>query len=87
MVTNRIEPFARYDYTHLDGNAIPGIRQDNVHEITIGANYYLYGQNAKFTIDGSWLPNGCPTDVDNLGVLRDDGHNQFVLRAQFQLSL
>jgi hypothetical protein len=87
MATSRIEPFARYDYTHLDGNANPGIGQDNVHEITIGANYYLYGQRAKVTIDGSWLPDGSPTDVDNLGVLRDDGHNEFTLRAQFQLEM
>jgi hypothetical protein len=87
MVTQRLEPFARYDYTHLDGNANPGIGQDSVHEITIGANYYLYGQHAKVTIDGSWLPNGSPTDVDNLGVLRDDGHNEFTLRAQFQLEM
>jgi hypothetical protein len=88
MLTSRLEPFARYDYTHLNGAAIPGgVNKDNIHEITVGANYYLYGQNAKFTIDGTWLPNGSPTDVDLLGVLKNDGHNEFLLRAQFQLKI
>jgi hypothetical protein len=77
----------RYDYTHLDGKALTGVAQDNIHEITIGANYYLYGQRAKLTLDASFLPNGCPTDVDSLGILQDDGHNEFFLRAQFQLAI
>jgi hypothetical protein len=87
LLTPEIEPFIRYDYTHLDGDAQPGIIQDNVDEITIGANYYLYGQHAKVTVDGSWLPNGSPTDVPYLDILQDNGHNEFVLRMQFQLSM
>jgi hypothetical protein len=87
MVTPQLEPFARWDYTHLDGQALVGVNKDNVHEITIGANYYFQGQHAKVTIDGSWLPNGSPTDVDMLGVLKNDGHNEFTIRAQFQLEI
>ena len=58
-----------------------------MQEITIGANYYLYHQNAKFTLDASWLPNGAPADADALGILKDSGHNEAVLRLQFQLAL
>jgi hypothetical protein len=86
MVGPRLEPFARYDYTHLDGKALPGIPNLNINEITIGANYYLYGQRAKFTLDASWLPNGSPADVNFLGVLQDD-RQEFLLRAQFQFEI
>jgi hypothetical protein len=87
LLTPTIEPFIRYDYTHLDGDAQPGIIQDNIDEITIGANYYLFGQQAKFTVDGSWLPNGSPADVSYLDILQDSSHNEWLFRAQFQLAL
>jgi Phosphate-selective porin O and P len=87
LVTPKIEPFARYDYTYLAGGSVSGLNKYDVQEITVGANYYLYGQIAKFTLDGSWLPEGAPTDSDALGVLQDSGHNEFVLRAQFQLAI
>jgi hypothetical protein len=87
LLTPCIEPFIRYDYTHLDGDAQPGTIQDNVDEITIGANYYLFGQQAKFTVDGSWLPNGSPADVSYLDILQNNSHNEWVFRAQFQLAL
>jgi hypothetical protein len=87
LVTPRLEPFIRYDYTHLDGRAEPGIIQDNLDEITIGANYYWFGQRAKFTVDGSWLPNGSPADEVQQDILQDNSHNEFLLQAQFQLSL
>lgn len=86
LLTDRLEPFVRYDYTHLAGNAEPGILQDNIDEITIGANYYLFGQQVKITVDGTWLPDGCPTDVNYLDILQDNSHNEFLLRAQFQLA-
>lgn len=87
LILPNVEAFGRYDYTHLDGNAQPGILQDNVNEITIGANYYFFGQQAKLTVDGSWLPNGSPTDVSYLDILQDNAHNEFLLRMQFQLAL
>ncbi len=87
MMTSQLEPFARYDYTHLDGKAEPGIVKDSLHEITIGANYYLYDQHMKVTIDGTWLPNGSPADVPILGILKDDGHNELLGRIQLQLWL
>jgi outer membrane murein-binding lipoprotein Lpp len=90
LVTDRLEPFVRYDYTYLAGKseaASLGVKDHAVQEITVGANYYLYRQNLKFTLDGSWLPDGAPTDTDALGVLKDSGNNEFLLRAQFQLAL
>ncbi|MDP9173266.1 MAG: OprO/OprP family phosphate-selective porin [Planctomycetota bacterium] len=87
LVTPKIEPFARYDYTYLDGKSVTGLATGEVQEITIGANYYLYKQNVKFTLDASWLPNGAPADADGLGILKDSGHNEFVIRAQAQLAL
>jgi hypothetical protein len=86
MIGPRLEPFARYDFTHLDGKALPGIPNLNLNEITIGANYYLFGQRAKLTLDATWLPNGCPTDVDFLGIL-EDNRQEFLLRAQFQFEI
>ena len=87
MLTSRIEPFVRYDYTHLDGSALTGVSQDNIHEITVGANYYFHGQRAKATVDVSYLPNGCPTDVDTLGILKDDGHAEIFVRMQVQIEI
>jgi hypothetical protein len=57
-----------------------------IHEIAIGANYYFYKHNVKFTIDGTWLPNGSPSSQTGLGVVAGDD-NQFILRAQMQLYL
>ena len=72
---------------HLDGQATPSVITDNLHELTVGANYYLHGQNLKFTVDATWLPNGCPTDLVYIGYLQTDGRNEFVLRAQLQLAI
>jgi hypothetical protein len=87
LVTPKIEPFARYDYTYLAGGSTSGLVKQSVQEWTLGVNYYFYGQNAKFTLDGLYLPDGAPSDSDALGILKDSGHNEFVLRAQFQLAL
>jgi hypothetical protein len=86
LVNEKLEPFIRYDYTHLDGRADPGIVQDNVNEISIGANYYFAGQQAKLTVDGTWLPNGSPTPGGILDVLQNNGHNEYLLQAQVQLA-
>jgi hypothetical protein len=90
LLTRRIEPFVRYDYTFLDPGSLPAaqaIIRHAAEEFTVGANYYIYKQNAKFTLDASWLPEGSPTDATALGILKDTGRNEFVLRAQFQLAL
>lgn len=87
MFNHQWEGFARYDYTGLSGNFGDSIygREHAVHEMTLGVNYYLYGQRAKFTLDGTYLPNGSPVDADGLGILKDDGHGEVVGRLQVQL--
>lgn len=91
MVTPRIEPFARYDYTRCDQNTLSNANEAlfgtrNVQEATIGVNYYLFGQNAKFTLDLSYLPEGYfGTDATGADVLQQMGENEWVARAQFQL--
>lgn len=87
LVTPKIEPFARYDYTYLPLGSTTSLITGEVQEITLGANYYLYNQNLKVTLDASWLPNGAPADADALGILKDSGHNEAVVRLQFQLAL
>ena len=60
MIGPRLEPFARYDFTHLDAKALPGIPNLNLNEITIGANYYLFRPTAP---SSRWTRHGCPTGV------------------------
>ncbi len=81
---DKIEPFVRYGYTSFDTLAV-GV-EDTVHEITVGANYYFYGHNAKFTMDLTYLPNGAPVGDGGADILASDD-NQVVLRGQFQLAL
>jgi hypothetical protein len=90
LIGQHFEPFVRYDWTHLDPSsttAVAGLNSHLVQELTAGANYYIYGQKLKLTIDGSWLPNGSPVDADALGVLRDSGRYEFVLRTQVQIAI
>jgi hypothetical protein len=87
MLNHQWEPFGRVDYTSLNGSLATAIYgpQHNVWEMTIGVNYYLYGERAKVTLDGSYLPNGIPTDASGLGYLSDNGHAELVARLQLQL--
>jgi hypothetical protein len=86
LITQQIEPFARFDYTYLANHKALLLATGEVQEITVGANYYFYRQNVKFTVDFSWLPQGAPSDQDALGILKDSGNNEFVLRTQLQLA-
>jgi len=88
----RWEAFGRYDFTHLDdglysSNLSANDLEHNIHEITVGLNYYLHGHHAKFTVDGSWLPSGSPADLPALGILRNNGQSEFIVRAQCQLQI
>jgi len=87
-LNDRWELFGRYDYTHLDEDMIAAGLENELHEFTIGANYYLKGHNAKVTVDLSWLPNGAPADVHSIDVLTTPGDkDEIVIRGQFQLLL
>jgi hypothetical protein len=82
-----LEFFGRYDYLKLDGNEFTTKTNTNVHEFTVGTNYYFYGQNLKLTLDGTYLPNGSPVDDNGSGVLVSNGHGEAVVRAQAQLAI
>lgn len=78
---DQVEPFIRYAYMQLDRDwSNP---DDSIHELTLGANYYIHGHNMKFTVDVVYLPNGTPgsNGLDYLPA----GNSEFVLRGQFQL--
>ena len=94
FVTDDIEVFGRYDY--IDYKTANGAAkdQDKYSGVTLGANWYLAGHNAKLTVD--WSLNlksfgtndnlaqyGWREDVD--GANGDPENNQWALRAQMQL--
>jgi hypothetical protein len=81
------EAFARYDYVHFDGREFAAGTNSTVHEITVGGSCYFHSQNAKFTVDLSYLPNGTPVADHGNDVLANPGHAEIVGRAQFQLLL
>ncbi|HEX4053817.1 MAG TPA: porin [Tepidisphaeraceae bacterium] len=81
------EVFGRYDYLKLDSKEFAANTNTNVHEFTLGVNYYFYGQNLKLTLDGTYLPNGSPIDDNGSGVLVNSGHGEAIARAQAQLGI
>ena len=90
LILDHFEPFGRYDLIHFDPNdlrQVKGLNTRILQEITVGANYYVYGQKLKLTADASYLPNGSPADADAQGVLKDSGHNELVVRGQVQLAI
>jgi hypothetical protein len=81
------ESFVRYDYVHLDGREFKTPTASTVNEFTAGVNYYFHGQNAKLTLDLSYLPDGTPTTDTGNDRIENPGHNDLLLRTQFQLLL
>ena len=81
------EPYGRYEYVHFNSHEFAKGTEANVHVITAGVNYYLYGQLFKISADLQYLPKGAPVSDDGIGVLADNGHPEFVGRVQFQLLL
>jgi hypothetical protein len=88
MLSPKWELVGRAALTVLDDELVSG--EDSFLELTAGANYYLYGNSAKFSVDLTYLPDGAPDTgsdtFDYIGVLAGE-EDQWVLRAQFQLSL
>jgi hypothetical protein len=85
LLNSQWEVFGRYDYLHLD-NVASG-NEDTFHEVTVGVNYYVHKHNLKITVDGTWLPNGSPSNQDAIGVLSNNGDNEFLIRGQLQFFL
>lgn len=83
------ELFGRYDVSLPDSGRD---NDDNFSALTFGANRYIHGHAAKFTVDVLWaldepsgtdlVPNG---GISNLGFPADDDDNALSVRAQFQL--
>ncbi|HYE18843.1 MAG TPA: porin [Tepidisphaeraceae bacterium] len=84
LIDAQFEIFGRYSYLKLDDASTD---ENQFHEITVGANYYLKGHSAKVTVDVGWLPSGSPAIYDGIGVLANDGDTQFYIRGQFQLAI
>lgn len=86
LINSKLEVFARYGYLRLDEDGVPDGTEQNVHEITGGANYYFVGHAVKFSLDVGWLPNGAPISDSGAGILAGNDPS-FYLRGQFQLLL
>ncbi len=82
------EAFLRYDFVKFENDVTfaNGASEDLFNEFTIGINRYIKSYYAKFTLDFTYLPNGCPSDQIGLGELAGDDA-QYLLRGQFQLVL
>jgi len=84
------ELFGRFDMIIADSSRA---NDDDFSTFTFGANHYIHGQAAKFTVDVSYylddtdgndLVSGIAPN-NSLGLLPSGEEDQFVLRAQFQL--
>ncbi len=78
-----LEPYVRYEYMDLAGT--PAGSQNNVTDITLGANYYIYGHNLKLTGQVMYLPNGIPISDSSSDVLSSNDKAEFILITQVQL--
>lgn len=88
LLTDRCEGFVRYSLTEFDNP--PADTDDAIHEICVGANYYLIPaapHRAKVTVDLTYLPNGAPPSLAPFGISGDTDDAELVLRGQFQLFL
>ncbi|HTW93509.1 MAG TPA: hypothetical protein VMD30_01865 [Tepidisphaeraceae bacterium] len=82
---NNLEPFVRYEYLYLQGT--PAGSQNNVTDISVGANYYFYGHNFMFTGMVTYLPNGIPISDDGADIEADNGRGEVIFLTQLQLLL
>ena len=82
-----LEPFARYEYLHFDGNELPkGFAHDTIQDLTLGFNYYFVGHRAKFSAAASYLPDGSPIANVQSDLLANR-KNEVIFQAQFQLMI
>ncbi len=56
---------------------------DSFSQFTLGTTYYYHKQNAKMTLDLTYLPDGAPKTSTNFGSFASD-ESQFIIRGQFQ---
>ena len=96
FVSDDWELFGRFDMISPDSGRAGS---DDFSTITVGANYYIHGQAAKFTVDLSWYldesdnndlvsgadPNFGSALGSGLGLLPSAEKDMVAIRAQFQL--
>ena len=96
FVSEDWELFGRYEMITPDSDRAG---DDDFSAFTVGANYYIHGQAAKFSVDLSWYfddpsSNDLVSGVDpnfgsgvgsGLGLLPGTEEDQLAVRAQFQL--
>ncbi len=90
VITDKLEPFARYELISMDG-----VAAEDVSLVTLGANWYLNKHASKFTVDVVWALDpltsanlGGHSPSSGLGLMKYDDAgegDQIALRAQFQL--
>ena len=77
------EPFGRVEYFHADPNV--SVTDQDVYLATVGVNWFLKKNAAKFTADAIYVFNDLPGGSSGLGLLSTDTGDQIVFRLQFQL--
>lgn len=96
FVSEDWELFGRFDMVSPDSGRAA---DDDFSTVTVGANYYIHGQAAKFSVDLSWYlddaaGNDLVSGVDpnygsgvggGLGLVPGIEEDQVAIRAQFQL--
>lgn len=91
------EPYAQYEFIHLDARGVPSGANHDVQVLRAGANYYLFNTQARLSFDVSYLPDGSPLGDDGNGILPtgaspksgavSHGGGEVVFRTQLQLAL
>jgi hypothetical protein len=89
----KAEVFARYEFAYIDGGTgvltqlNPEIENpDPLNLLTIGVNYYLDGQDLKWTTDLGWaITQVNPLFADVNAGWRPSQSDEIVFRTQLQL--
>jgi hypothetical protein len=88
LYNEHLEPFIRFEYIQFDPAELTNTaRGGNIDDITLGANYYFYGQRAKLSTNLIYLPNGCPVSDSSINdiLATPSPRNELVFQLQFQL--
>ena len=83
---DRWELFGRYNILRQDEDGYTMTR--DLHELTVGANYYFAGEHGKFSADLNWLPraaDGMVTPAAGM-LAQNSADDQVIIRLQLQLS-
>jgi hypothetical protein len=83
--TTKFEPFGRFEFLDLKGT--PTGSKNDVTDLSVGLNYYMYGHNLKLTGMLTYLPNGIPISDDSADVEVSNGHQEIIFLTQAQLLL